>query len=69
MFNNIIIIIITILFGIDLMFSNITVFKYFKKDYFLIFELVIANICFIIFLICSIIAIKNFIFNFTALVH
>ena len=58
MFNNIIIIIITILFGIDLMFSNITVFKYFKKDYFLIFELVIANICFIIFLICSIIAIK-----------
>jgi len=59
MFNNIIIIIITILFGIDLMFSNITVFKYFKKDYFLIFELVIANICFIIFLICSIIAIKN----------
>ena len=59
MFNNIIIIIITILFGIDLMFSNITVFKYFKKDYFLIFELVIANICFIIFLIYSIIAIKN----------
>lgn len=59
MFNNIIIIIITILFGINLMFSNITVFKYFKKDYFLIFELVIANICFIIFLICSIIAIKN----------
>ena len=59
MFNNIIIIIITILFGIDLMFSNITVFKHFKKDYFLIFELVIANICFIIFLICSIIAIKN----------
>ena len=59
MFNNIIIIIITILFGIDLMFSNITVFKYFKKDYFLIFELVIVNICFIIFLICSIIAIKN----------
>ena len=59
MFNNIIIIIITILFGIDLMFSNITVFKYFKKDYFLIFELVIANICFIIFLICNIIAIKN----------
>jgi len=59
MFNNIIIIIITILFGIDLMFSNITVFKYFKKDYFLIFELVIANIYFIIFLICSIIAIKN----------
>ena len=58
MFNNIIII-ITILFGIDLMISNITVFKYFKKDYFLIFELVIANICFIIFLICSIIAIKN----------
>ena len=57
MFNNIIII-ITILFGIDLMISNITVFKYFKKDYFLIFELVIANICFIIFLICSIIAIK-----------
>ena len=59
MFNNIIIIIITILFGINLMFSNITVFKYFKKDYFLIFELVIANICFIIFLICSITAIKN----------
>ena len=59
MFNNTIIIIITILFGIDLMFSNITVFKYFKKDYFLIFGLVIANICFIIFLICSIIAIKN----------
>ena len=59
MFNNIIIIIITILFGINLMFSNITVFKYFKKDYFLIFELVIANIYFIIFLICSIIAIKN----------
>lgn len=59
MFNNIIIIIITILFGINLMFSNITVFKYFKKDYFLIFELVIANIYFIIFLIFSIIAIKN----------
>ena len=52
MSNNIIIIIITILFGIDLMISNITVFKYFKKDYFLIFELVIENICFIIFSIC-----------------
>lgn len=59
MFNNIIIIIITILFGISIIFSDITVFKYFKKDYILIFELVIANICFIIFLICSIIAIKN----------
>ena len=59
MFNNIIIIIITILSGIGIIFSDITAFKYFKKDYFLIFELVIANICFIIFLICSIIAIKN----------
>ena len=59
MFNNIIIIIITILSGIGIIFSDITAFKYFTKDYFLIFELVIANICFIIFLICSIIAIKN----------
>lgn len=59
MFNNIIIIIITILSGIGTIFSDITAFKYFKKDYFLIFELVIANIRFIIFLICSIIAIKN----------
>ena len=59
MFNNIIIIIITILSGIGIIFSDITAFKYFKKDYLLIFELVIANICFIIFLICSIIAIKN----------
>ena len=32
MFNNIIIIIITILFGINLMFSNITIFKYFETE-------------------------------------
>ena len=59
MLNNIIIIIITMLFGINLMFSNITVFKSFKKDHPLIFELVNAYIYFIIFLICSIIVIKN----------